>query len=110
MANGLLEARLWEFIQSNPNSTMKEISQNFERHEAGPGIGLLKGLGVKIDGGKFACENPESVSKEIAERTEFIMSPTIDSPLLEHFKGRKNLIEIVESVTELGRLQKQGKI
>ena len=27
VANGLLEARLWEFIQSNPNSTMKEISQ-----------------------------------------------------------------------------------
>ena len=110
VTNGLLEARLWEFIQSNPNSTMKEISQNFERHEAGPGIGLLKGLGVKIDGGKFACESPESVSKEIAERTEFIKSPTIDSPLLEHFKGRKNLIEIVESVTRTWSITKAGKI
>ena len=35
VAGGLLEERLWKFIQVNPNSTMKEISQNFERHEAG---------------------------------------------------------------------------
>ena len=65
VSNGLLEARLWEFIQTNPNSTMKEISQNFERHEAGPGIGLLKGLGVQIDGGKFVFDNPEVISKKI---------------------------------------------
>ena len=88
---------------------MKEISQNFERHEAGPGIGLLKGLGVKIEGGKFGCDNPDDVSIKITERTKFIRSPTIDNPLLEHFKARKNLIEIVEAVTEHGRLQKQVK-
>ena len=107
--NGLLEARLWEFIQENPNTTMKEISQNFERHEAGPGIGLLKGLGVKIEGGKFACDNPEDVSIKITERTEFIRSPTIDNPLLEHFKARKNLIEIVEAVTRTWSITKAGK-
>ena len=68
---------------------MKDLSANFERHEAGPGIGLLKGLGVKLEGGKFSCEDPEDVSKKIAEREDFIQSPTMESPLLEHFKGRK---------------------
>ncbi len=109
VANGLLEARLWEFIQANPNSTMKDISQNFERHEAGPGIGLLKGLGVRLDGGKFAYDNPDEVSRNISERTNFINSPNIDSPLLEHFKGRKNLIEIVEAVTRTWSITKSGK-
>ena len=88
---------------------MKEISQNFERHEAGPGIGLLKGLGVKIEGGKFGCDNPEDVSMKITERTKFIRTPTIDNPLLEHFKARKNLIEIVEAVTRTWSITKAGK-
>ena len=106
---GLLESRLWEFIQSQTNATMKDLSANFERHEAGPGIGLLKGLGVKLDGGKFSCDNPENVSKIIQERNEFINSPSIDSPLVEHFKGRKNLIEIVEAVTRTWTITASGK-
>mgnify|MGYP001261525449 CR=1 FL=1 len=106
--NGLLEARLWNYIKKNQNVTMNDISSNFERHEAGPGIGLLKGLGVNIEGGKFSCDNAELVTKKIAERTDFIMSPSIESPLIEHFKGRKNLIEIVEAVTRTWKITPKG--
>ena len=105
---GLLEARLWEFISSNKDASMKDLSANFERHEAGPGVGLLKGLGVTLDSGKFSCENPDNVSKQIADRETFIQSPTIDSPLIEHFKGRKNLIEIVEAVTRTWKITSTG--
>ena len=108
VADGLLEARLWEFIQANPESTMKDLSSHFERHEAGPGIGLLKGLGVSIQGGKFATDNPSSVSNRIAERTEYIQSPSIDHDLFEHFKGRKNLIEVVELVSRTWTVTKAG--
>ncbi len=106
--NGLLEARLWDFVQNNKGVTMKDLSSKFERHEAGPGVGLLKGLGVLIDGGKFSCDNPNEVSKIIAERTAFIQSPSMDSPLLEHFKGRKNLIEIVEVVSRTWNITSSG--
>ncbi len=106
--NGLLEARLWDFVQNNKGVTMKDLSSNFERHEAGPGVGLLKGLGVSLDGGKFSCNNPDEVSKIIAERTAFIQSPSMDSPLLEHFKGRKNLIEIVEVVSRTWKITSSG--
>ncbi len=108
VVDGLLEARLWEFIQSNPEATMKELSSRFERHEAGPGIGLLKGLGVSIQGGKFATDNPTSVSNKIAERTEYIQSPSIDHELFEHFKGRKNLVEVVELVSRTWTVTKAG--
>ena len=106
--DGLLEARLWQFIQSNPDSTMKDLSAHFEKHEAGPGIGLLKGLGVTIQGGKFTTENPSSVSSKIAERTEYIRSPSIDHELFEHFKGRKKLIEVVELVSRTWTVTKNG--
>ena len=108
VVDGLLEARLWEFIQSNPEATMKDLSSHFERHEAGPGIGLLKGLGVSIQGGKFATDNPTSVSNKIAERTEYIQSPSIDHELFEHFKGRKNLVEVVELVSRTWTVTKAG--
>ncbi len=108
--DGLLEERLWDYIKDNKSATMADLSSNFERHEAGPGIGLLKGLGVSLEGGKFSCNSPEQVTKKIAERTDFINSPTIDSPLIDHFKGRKNLIEIVEVITRTWTITESGKV
>ena len=108
VVDGLLEARLWEYIQSSPEATMKDLSSQFERHEAGPGVGLLKGLGVSIQGGKFTTDNPTSVSDKIAERTEYIQSPSIDHELFEHFKGRKNLVEVVELVSRTWTVTKKG--
>ena len=107
--DGLLEARIWEFIQSRSNTTMKDLSANFERHEAGPGVGLLKRLGVSLEGGSFAYDDPVEITKAISKRTDFINSPSIESPLLEHFKGRKNLIEVVEMVTRTWKITSDGK-
>ena len=108
-SKGLLEARIWNFIQSSVSATMKDLSDNFERHEAGPGVGLLKGLGVSLEGGTFTYDKPDEITKTIGERTDFIQSPSIDSPLLDHFKGRKNLIEIVEMVTRTWKITSDGK-
>ena len=107
--NGLLEAKIWDFIQSKENATMKDLSEKFERHEAGPGVGLLKRLGVSLEGGSFSYDDAESITKTISERTAFIQSPSIDSPLIDHFKGRKNLIEIVEMVTRTWKITSTGK-
>ena len=49
---GLLESRLWDWLISiEPNlRTMKNLlDSNFERHETGPGVGILKGLGVTME-------------------------------------------------------------
>ncbi|MDP6870240.1 MAG: phenylalanine--tRNA ligase subunit alpha [Candidatus Poseidoniaceae archaeon] len=97
--DGLLESRIWSWILKNNNPTMKELSDSFERHESGPGIGLLKGLGVKIEGGAFSYSDPENITKTIEERTEFLNSPSLDSEYYQHFKGRKNLIETVEVIS-----------
>ncbi|MBT4066365.1 MAG: phenylalanine--tRNA ligase subunit alpha [Euryarchaeota archaeon] len=105
---GLLEARLWDYIQANPSATMGDLSSTFERHEAGPGIGLLKGLGVSIQGGSFGCDDSDSVSNAIEQRTAFIQSPTIEHELFEHFKGRKNLIEVVEMVKLTWKISASG--
>ena len=106
---GLLEAKIWDFIQTKGNATMKDLSDKFDRHEAGPGVGLLKRLGVSLEGGSFSYDDAESISKTISERTAFIQSPSIDSPLIDHFKGRKNLIEIVEMVTRTWKITSNGK-
>ncbi len=108
LANGLLEERLWEFIQKSNEVTMADISKNFEKHEAGPGIGLLKGLGVSIAGGKISFDDGNFISKTIQSRKEFLQSPDIDNDLVDHFKGRKNLIEIVEVVTRSWKITPEG--
>ena len=107
--NGLLEERLWEFIQRTNEVTMSDISKNFEKHEAGPGIGLLKGLGVSIDGGKISYNDGNSISETIQARKEFIQSPDINNDLVDHFRGRKNLIEIVEVVSRTWKITSEGK-
>ena len=46
------------------------FQEAFERHEAGPGVGLLKQLGVSLEGG-FAVSNPDEITDIIAQRAEF---------------------------------------
>ena len=108
--NGLLEARLWSWIQDNDSPSMKELSDAFERHEAGPGVGLLKKLGVSLEGGVFTCEDPQVVQKEIDSRTAFLNSPSPDDPLYSHFKGRRNLIEDVGTITRTWSITTSGSI
>jgi hypothetical protein len=51
--NGLLEHRLWSWMSAQDTPTMKGLQDAFERSEAGPGVGLLKQLGVSLDNGTF---------------------------------------------------------
>jgi phenylalanyl-tRNA synthetase alpha chain len=92
------------------------FSAGFERHEAGPGVGLLKALGISIQSGVFVAENKKSVAKTITSRTEFIESigkgvylEELDSEMIKHFSNRKNLIFIEENTTRTWTLTNAGK-
>ncbi|MDC0501680.1 phenylalanine--tRNA ligase subunit alpha [Euryarchaeota archaeon] len=117
--NGLLEFKLWNWViqQSESNRTMKGLfSAGFERHEAGPGVGLLKSLGVSINSGIFISENEDKVSIQIQKRTDFINklsdnrtnAEELDDEMVEHFKTRKGLINIEENITREWKLTKKG--
>ena len=108
LENGLLEARLWDFISKSNDVSMADISKHFEKHEAGPGIGLLKGLGITLVAGKISFSDSKSITEAIAKRTEFINNPDIDSDLISHFSSRKNLIEIVENVSRTWQITSNG--
>lgn len=117
--NGLLEFRLWSWIigQTKSNRTMKGLFEaGFERFEAGPGVGLLKSLGVSIDAGIFVSTNEDEITSQIEERIKFISqlsnnkinSNELDDKMIEHFIGRKNLINVEEYVIREWKLTKKG--
>ena len=94
--NNLLEKRIWDWIlsQEENNRTMDELFKaGFERHEVGPGIGLLKSLGVSIEKGIFIFTNEEEITGKISERVRFIQALSVgkisieelDSELVRHF-------------------------
>ena len=112
--NGLLEARIWKWISETDSPNMGSLQSQFERHEAGPGVGLLKRLGVQLDGGIFISENPSAISSEIQARSTFLAhlpaSPdTLEKEMLEHFKSRRGLIESVITTTRTWSITKKGK-
>ena len=117
--NSLLEKRIWDWIlsQKEHNRTMNELfSAGFERHEAGPGIGLLKSLGVSIEKGIFTFNNGQEITERISERIDFIESlseqklnyENLDGELVKHFSGRKNLINIEEITVREWKLTEKG--
>jgi phenylalanyl-tRNA synthetase alpha chain len=117
--NNLLEKRIWDWIlsQKEDNRTMNELFKaGFERHEAGPGIGLLKSLGVSIEKGIFIFTNEEEITRKISERVSFIQALSLgkmsfeelDSELVKHFSGRKNLIIIEEYTVREWKLTEKG--
>lgn len=116
---GLLESRIWDWMQDAAASerTMQGLfAAGFERHEAGPGVGLLKAMGVRVEAGEFVCDDEDSVATEIASRTSFIQSLTespkdsesLDSALVDHFGSRKNLIATEDSTARTWSLTKAG--
>tara|TARA_B100000214_G_C23973834_1_gene631605 strand:- start:6049 stop:7542 length:1494 start_codon:yes stop_codon:yes gene_type:complete len=116
---GLLEARIWSWMQDieEEERTMQNLfDSGFERHEAGPGVGLLKNLGVSIVKGVFVFDNYDSITNEINSRIKFIShladNPTekslLDEGLIDHFKTRKNLISIEESTIRTWSLTREG--
>ena len=64
--NGLLESRLWDWMSELDveKRTMKSLmSSDFERAETGPGIGILKRLGIEIESGVFIVPNDSKISQ-----------------------------------------------
>ena len=113
LSEGLLEARLWDWFKSTSEPSMANLQQSFERHEAGPGIGLLKKLGVTMDGGSFTCANESDVTETISARQDFLSKlPTaiteVDDDLLNHFKNRRNFLEFVDTTTRTWMLTAEG--
>ena len=119
-ANGLLEDRLWSWLVKQPDSDRKMadlMAAGFERHETGPGIGLLKSLGVEIVGGLLELPNDSAnVEREIANRTAFISNLAdgcderdLNPELLSHFKGRKDLISSTESIGRTWKITASGR-
>ena len=115
----LLEDRIWQWMQNadeGERSMQGLFAAGFERHEAGPGIGLLKSLGIKIEDGSFVFSNASEVSEVIAKRSEFIeklsqepiSEDELDSELVSHFAGRKNLISIEETTSRTWTLTNKG--
>ena len=62
--NGLLEARLYAWYLESNDPSMSNLQQSFDKHEAGPGIGLLKKLGISMQAGKFHCDDNAKVIQQ----------------------------------------------
>tara|TARA_B100001142_G_scaffold318351_1_gene360408 strand:- start:323 stop:1771 length:1449 start_codon:yes stop_codon:yes gene_type:complete len=113
VSDGLLESRLWRWVQAQDEPTMQKLQASFERNEAGPGVGLLKKLDVQLNDGVFGCEDPAKVKTELQSRTMFLASLPADEEdlserLLKHFNGRKGLIETTEIRLRSWSLTEQG--
>ena len=115
--NGLLEHRIWSWMNSldeGASPSMKDLQEAFERHEAGPGVGLLKQLGVSLEGGLLVASNPDEITNIITQRTEFLASlpalaDTLDPTMLNHFSARKNLVKAVERTVRHWTLTPEGQ-
>ena len=115
--HGLLEQRIWSWMNSldeDESPTMRALQEAFERHEAGPGVGLLKQLGVSLEGGFLVASNPDEITDIIAQRTEFLASlpalaDTLDPAMLDHFSARKNLVRAVERTVRHWTLTPEGQ-
>ncbi len=116
---GLLESRLWSWMinnDENERTLSNLLSSDFSRSETGPGIGLLKGLGIEIIEGKFSYENMEGISKIIKNRENFIASlanskvkiSKLDKNLVDHFSSRRGLINFEEIKSRTWKLTKKG--
>ena len=118
-SRGLLEKRLWDWLISQPDDQRSMGALNsagFERHETGPGIGLLKGLGVEIIAGNLVFEGDQKATDSVlSEKANFLASlvegadeATLDAEMLAHFKGRKGLVEASESVNRTWKITSAG--
>jgi phenylalanyl-tRNA synthetase alpha chain len=104
--------------QIEKKRTMSELfNAGFERYEAGPGIGLLKSIGVSIENGIFTFDNEKEITDIISGRVNFIGKISkekidfnnLDEELVEHFSGRKNLIQIEEYIVREWKLTNKGR-
>ncbi|MEK9730849.1 MAG: phenylalanine--tRNA ligase subunit alpha [Candidatus Poseidoniales archaeon] len=113
LQQGLLEQRIFSWIESSEEPSMAAFQQQFDRSEAGPGIGLMKKLGMQTESGMLSFVDQQDVLNLISRRMEFLAQlpqnvDQCDQELLEHFKQRKQFIELVESVKRSWRVSEKG--
>ncbi len=116
---GLLESRLWDWIkeQDEDRRSMKDLmSSEFDRGETGPGVGILKSMGVEIESGNLVFTEENEIEEEINKRSQFIQSLSegpcdsedLDEQMLRHFSSRSGLIEVEENVSRIWKLTEEG--
>ena len=103
LERGLLEARLVDWIAATDEPTMAALQGDFDRSEAGPGVGLLKALNVTLQGGTLVVEDLDATKATIEQRSSFLAAlpapvESLDAAMLEHFRRRRDLI-VVEATT-----------
>ncbi len=120
-SDGLLENKLWEWVLSSEDTSMKSLQSSalIEKHEIGIGVGLLKSLGVSLENGCFiAPENKDDINSILMNRKGFlnkvqssqqgIVETDLDEELLNHFKNRKNLLTSSEEITRTWCITEKG--
>ena len=119
--SGLLEARVWEWLSARDEGSrgMRDLqaSESASKQEAGISVGLLKDVGVPLVNGSFSVPgNTAAIEATIEMRTEFISAleagsiaeADLDGGLLDHFRGRKGLVDSEERVERTWRLTARG--
>jgi len=117
--DGLLESRLWDWIRNKKESQRNMVSlmsSGFDRSETGPGIGILKGLGLNIESGNLVFSNEEAISKEINRRADFIKSlskgpmksSSADEGMISHFSSRSGLLDFEDITSRTWKLTGAG--
>ena len=117
--DGLLESRLWDWIRNKKESQRNMVSlmsSGFDRSETGPGIGILKGLGLNIESGDLVFSNEEAISKEINRRADFIKSlskgpmksSSADEGMISHFSSRSGLLDFEDITSRTWKLTGAG--
>ncbi len=120
LSDGLLEARLFAWIQNQPDDQrmISTMSESFDKSESGPGVGLLKRMGVTLERGAFVLpENTSEIENMLESRTEFIQSigengieeDELDEEMVVSFRSRKSIIETSETVTRTWTLSPKGR-
>ena len=120
-SEGLLEIKLWEWLQSSSDTSMKSLqtSSIVEKHEIGIGIGLLKSLGVTLESGNLIIpENKVLINEKLNDRRLFlekigfsekgVLEENLDDDLLNHFKNRKSLLISLEEVSRTWKITNEG--
>ena len=120
-SEGLLEIKLWEWLQSSSDTSMKSLqtSSIVEKHEIGIGIGLLKSLGVTLESGNLIIpENKVLINEKLNDRRLFlekigfsekgVLEEELDNDLLNHFRNRKSLLISLEEVSRTWKITNEG--
>jgi phenylalanyl-tRNA synthetase alpha chain len=120
-SDGLLEIKLWDWVLSSKDTSMKSLqtSSIVEKHEIGIGVGLLKSLGISLENGCFTIpEDKEEINSKLNDRMNFlkiinssekgVSDKELDAELLNHFKNRKNLLASIEELTRTWNITNEG--